>query len=106
MTKKQYALDNNMVADGFGGYNIDNLIIKEFGYLLAYITDRKFSDISDFGTIYNNQTVIMQAINNELKQSKLIEESMLNISHELAVRNLVKLKTIIEKICGYMSIPN
>ena len=96
---------NRINFNGYGGgLNIDGLVVKEFGYLLNYISGGTISNFYDLDKIYQNKGMLLANIDKECVKDILKEEDHLNISHETAVYNQNNLKNIIIKICDFIDI--
>lgn len=99
---KKFLSDNRIDFNGFGGFNVNNLVVDEFGYLLKYVSKGHVKVFDDLEKIYKEKDMILTNINNECAKNILREEENLNISHETAVSNMLNLKGIIIKICSFV----
>jgi hypothetical protein len=96
---------NRINFNGYGGgLSIDGLVVREFGYLLNYISGKTISNFYDLDKIYQNKDMLLANIDKECDKNVLKEEDHLNISHETAVYNQKNLKNIIIKICDFIDI--
>ena len=99
---KKFLSDNRIDFNGFGGFNVNNLVVDEFGYLLKYVSNGHVGVFDDLEKIYKEKDMILTNINDECEKNILREEENLNVSHETAVSNMLNLKGIIIKICSFV----
>lgn len=92
---------HEMTFHGFGGLNIHSMLVREFGYLLRYITDKKIDSLSDFRVIANNSEMINLNIKRELSKDVLRESEALGVSRQTAEGNMTRLRGIVNVITQY-----
>ncbi|RAZ48864.1 hypothetical protein [Campylobacter hyointestinalis] len=101
---KKFLEQNRINFNGYGGFNIDGLVINEFGYLIKYISDGTISNFYDLQKIHQNKDMLLKNIDKECSKETLKEQEHFNISHETAIYNQNNLKNIIIKICSFIDI--
>lgn len=93
---------NEIIVTGYGGLNVGGLVAPEFSYLIRGVSSGRHQNFDDLKAIGLDAKNILTAIDAEIKQPVLLEESSLVIPHDLAVYNMENLKRIIQHIDGYM----
>jgi len=92
---------NEINFAGYGGLNIHRQVVKEYGYLLRYITDGKLDTFQDFRAIRDSHVDIIKSIDQELAKPLLRESEVYGYSRQTAEGNLVRLKALISTITEY-----
>lgn len=85
----------NKINFYFDCLNINNNIVREFHYLLPYISDGKVENFDDLEGIVKYKETILKNINIELSKKILSEEAYYNISNFTARSNMENLKIIV-----------
>ncbi|MDO7927764.1 hypothetical protein Q6A51_13290 [Pseudomonas sp. KFB-139] len=101
---EKFMSDHAMTFHGYGGLNINRLVVHEFGYLIRYLTDKKLDSFRDFRAISKSALAINQEINAELSKEILRESEALGVSRETAVGNMQRLQGIINTIAQYTAL--
>ncbi len=104
--KEKSERDFGIDFEGWGGLNINNLLVSEFNYLFQYILSKQ--DLLDkelriyfeenFEIISENIDHLTKLIDEEMNLDVLREESHFKISHEQAVYNMENMKGILISI--------
>lgn len=85
--------------EGYGGLCISGLVVRDFGYLIRYISDGRFQSLDDQNAIQTNIQLIRHWIATELRKPVLREAEVFGVAHETALQNLENLR----KICDVIS---
>ena len=99
-----FMADHEMTFNGYGGLNIHRLLVREFGFLLRYITEKEIDTLSDFRVIAQNSVMINENIKQELSKDVLRESEALGCSRQTAEGNLTRLRGIVKVITEYTAL--
>ncbi|QXQ20684.1 hypothetical protein [Pseudomonas tolaasii] len=95
---------NEMNFAGYGGLNIHRQVVREYGYLLRYITEGKLDTFQDFRAIRDSHVDIIKSIDQELAKPLLRESEVYGYSRQTAEGNLIRLKALIATITEYTNL--
>lgn len=90
--------------DGYGGLNIHRQVVREYGYLLRYVTESKLDTFSDFRAIRDHRAVILENIDSELAKPVLREAEVFGYSRQTTEGNLVRMRALVETISLYTAL--
>lgn len=101
---EQFAKDRRFKLNGGYGFSVNGLLVREFDYLLRYVTGGKHDSFQDFGEIADNVVSINAAIVSEMQKPIPREEEVNFTSHEGAIRNLENLRYIVLCVAEYVAL--
>lgn len=99
---EQFAQERRFKLNGPMGFSVDGLLVREFAYLLRYVTNGKHRAFDDFEKIANDFVAIDAAILTGMKRPMLREEEAHFTGHEGALRNQRNLRNIVRCITEYV----
>lgn len=92
-----------MTFEGFGGLNINGLVVDEFGYLLRYYSGGQVDTFCDIEAVASVSSLVEGAAAKELTSGVLREEEALNVTKATAENNLKNLISIVRAISDYVA---
>ena len=95
---------NEINFNGYGGLNIHRQVVREYGYLLRYVTEGKLDTFEDFQGIRDHQAAIVENIDRELAKPMLRESEVFGYSRQTAEGNLLRMKALVETIALYTAL--
>lgn len=101
---ERFAEERRFKLNGAYGFSVNGLLVREFGYLLRYVTNGKHDSFENFEEIANDFVAIDGAIVNEIGKPTPREEEVNFTSHEGAVQNLKNLRYIVRCISEYVDL--
>lgn len=101
---EQFAEERRFKLNGAYGFSVNGLLVREFGYLLRYVTNGKHCSFENFEEIANDFSAINGAIATELGKPTPREEEVNFTSHEGALQNLRNLQYIVRCIADYVDL--
>jgi hypothetical protein len=101
---KRFAEEHCFELNGCLGFTVNGLLVREFGYLLSYVTNNKHDSFVDFEEIANDFVAIDSAIVIETRKPVPREEEVHFTSHEGAIQNLKNLRYIVFCIKEYVDL--
>lgn len=101
---ERFAEERRFKLNGAYGFSVNGLLVREFGYLLSYVTNGKHTSFANFEEIANDFSAINGAIVTEIGKPIPREQEVNFTSHEGAVQNLQNLQYIVRCITDYVDL--
>ncbi|MBJ9698620.1 hypothetical protein [Burkholderia cenocepacia] len=97
---KEWMVQQRMDFDGQMGFSIQDLVVREFNYLLGHVTDGKLERFDDLARIHESHPLIIAGITKEMQHPLEAERNLADL--ETAQANLRNLRQIVELISRYV----
>lgn len=101
---EKFAEERRFKLNGPYGFSAHGLLVREFVYLLRYVTGEKYDSFNNFEVISDNFVEINGAIVQELVKPVLREEKVNFTDHEGALHNMRNLQYIVRAITDYVAL--
>lgn len=101
---EKFAEERRFKLNGPYGFSAHGLLVREFVYLLRYVTGEKYDSLNNFEVISDNFVEINGAIVQELVKPVLREEEVNFTDHEGALHNMRNLQYIVRAITDYVAL--
>jgi len=100
----EFMKKNEIDFAGYGGLNMHRQVVREYGYLLRYVTEGEIETFQDFQAIRDSNIGIIKSIDKELTKPLLRESEVYGYSRQTAEGNLARLKALISTITEYVDL--